>query len=254
MRKLLLAPVVFALCLLQAFAQDEPTMPRIAPAETYTCTYNEGMGPADLDAAVESFNKWADEHDVNDYYAFTLTPWFTVNADFDFAWIGAWTDGNAMGAGTDLWLDTGGEAAMAFFGLADCNAHEMWATMTVREAPDDRSASDRFVIQFQDCSVPEGKTMGGAFAAMDKWTSYMDDNGYMNAVYVMFQAAGGGKEDYDFKLVDTWANHTNRGRDFEAYAMGGGEVAHAEAMAGTLACDTGRVYNAAVRRRIKQED
>jgi hypothetical protein len=70
----------------------------------------------------------------------------------------------------------------------------------------------------------------------------------------MFQAAGGGKRDYDFKLVDTWLNHTNRGRDFEKYAMGGGEMAHATAMAGTLSCKTGRVYNATVRRRIEEAD
>ena len=45
--------------------EGEDAEPNVAtPMEIYTCKYNEGKGPADLDAATKKFNKWADKQGI----------------------------------------------------------------------------------------------------------------------------------------------------------------------------------------------
>ena len=63
MKKNLIAAVAATLVFVSgaAVAQDEQEMPSFSPVETFTCNYNEGMGPADLDDAVDKWNKWMDK-------------------------------------------------------------------------------------------------------------------------------------------------------------------------------------------------
>ena len=48
---------------------------KVIPVDIWACTYNEGKGPADLDAATAKWNAWADSQGMDDYAAWTLTPW-----------------------------------------------------------------------------------------------------------------------------------------------------------------------------------
>ena len=45
-----------------------------SPIELFTCNYNEGQGPADLDKAVDAWNAWADRQNLAEYSAWTRGP------------------------------------------------------------------------------------------------------------------------------------------------------------------------------------
>jgi hypothetical protein len=84
----------------------------------------DGKGNADLSAVVDRWNKMSDDNGTDDYAAWLLTPFFyTAEQDFDVIWLGAFKDGNAMGAGLQDWVTNGQEMAAAFAEVVDCNAH-----------------------------------------------------------------------------------------------------------------------------------
>jgi len=63
---------------------------RVIPVHMYAYKYNENMGPADLDKATEKWNAWADSQGVDDYTAWTLTPYyFGPEQGFGLFWLGA---------------------------------------------------------------------------------------------------------------------------------------------------------------------
>ena len=78
------------------------------PLEMFACTYNEGKGPADLDAATKKWNAWADKKGVDDYSAWTLVPYYSgPEQDFDVLWLGGSENAKTMGRVQDTWLATG---------------------------------------------------------------------------------------------------------------------------------------------------
>ena len=101
--------IVLAAGLNNAVAQDDDDDHGAVPVEIYTCSYAEGMGPADLDAVIAKWNTWADEREMNDYSAWTLTPFFAgPEQEFDVIWMGVTETGQAMGAAQDDWIANGG--------------------------------------------------------------------------------------------------------------------------------------------------
>ena len=137
--------------------EHESDAPPVRPIEGWTCTYNEGKGRADLDAANAAWNEWMDEHNQNDYLAFIMTPQFFGELNFDFAWIGVARDGHAFGAGTDLWLSEGGEVGAMFADAISCSSHSAFVSMNVKRMPpsDDDSPPPKAVFVVLDQPVPE---------------------------------------------------------------------------------------------------
>jgi hypothetical protein len=233
------------------FAQDEEELPVFSPIETFTCTYKDGMGPADLDDAVDAWNKWMESEDDHTYWAATLTPYYHGPDAFDFAWLGAWTSGAAMGAGTDKWLSEGGEYAANFDALADCDTHSGFAGTMLKEPPgDDEPAS--IVLTFQDCNITSDDPDVDLFGALNAWSEYATTRGYRNGSWVLFPVYGGGGAEFDFKLVNGNDNHTDVGTNWDLYAAGDYNKAR-ELNGGVYECDDARMYIATVRRRIEDE-
>ena len=85
--------VQFAAILLLAcsgsWAQEESAAPVVYPVETYTCKYNDGQGPADLDKAIAGWNEYMDEQDDHTYFAMTITPNYFGGETFQVGWLGA---------------------------------------------------------------------------------------------------------------------------------------------------------------------
>ncbi|MDJ0938562.1 MAG: hypothetical protein QNJ00_02230 [Woeseiaceae bacterium] len=231
---------------------EQAPPPQIFPVEIYACTFNEGRGPTDLDMAVEAWNTFMDEQGVEYYFAATMTPHYYGPDTFDFAWLGAWSDAEKMGSGTDMWLAEGGEHAQKFASVATCNVHVNFATMSVRQPPEE-NPDDNFVLQFQDCNVHEGTSMSDAFAAIGKFTAYQDEMGYAGGTWAMFPAYGDGNADFDMKMVDGFSNHKELGQNYEKFANGGGYQKHGEIVGPVMSCDEARVYNAKTRRRMTNQ-
>lgn len=234
------------------WAQDNGDPPVITPVETYTCNYNSGQGPADLEKVINGWNAFMDEQGVDNYYAMTLTPHYFGGETFQVGWLAATPSGEDMGVGTDFWLTAGSKHAAAFAKVLSCDSHSNYATMQIK-APPNRTPPDNIVLTFANCSAVDGTTMDEVFTAMEAWTRYSIENDYRNGAWVMWPAYGVDDVDYDFKLVNGYDSHADLGKDYDHYANGGGYQKHAELLGDLLHCDVARLYNGVVRRRIATE-
>lgn len=245
-----------AACTLFAFAsmaQDsqEPVelVSKIIPAEIWTCRYNDGQGPSDLDAAVDAWSGYMDDNDVDDYAAWTLTKHhYGPEQDFDFIWLGAWTDGNAMGAGTDLlYAEEGREYLGNFFRVADCNNHMNAGSLNYKLP--EGGAPGASVIAFSNCNIREGATYTQIVDATKAWAAVLTAAGSQAAMYHWFPIYGGGGDRApDFIRLTVYPNHTELGADYER--MTNGELFRQSnaLFADLVDCDVTRTYNAQNRR------
>ncbi len=234
------------------FAEDEQEEMLISPVETFTCTYEEGKGPADLDAAVDAWNAWMDEENDHTYWAATVTPYYYGPDAFDFGWIGAWNSGATMGAGTDKWLSEGGEYAEMFNAVADCETHSGFASVMLKEPPGDDDP-DNLVLTFTDCNVVSEDPDADLMGALSAWAEYATTRGYRNGSWVLFPVFGGGGAEFDFKIVDGYDTHTDLGADWDLYASGDYEKDD-ELNGGIYECDDARMYVGSIRRRIAEDE
>lgn len=236
-----------------AAAQDEEQdSMTVIPVETWTCNYRDGKGPADLDKVIAGWNKWMDEEGVDTYAAATVTPWYYGEGAFDVGWIGYWTDGNSMGAGTDRYLASGGDEAAGFAEVVACDTHSQFAS-TMIKAPGDNTLADDFVLYFSDCDIRDGADWDAVMDGLQAWGEYMTEQEYGNGLWAMFPAFGSGDMDFDFKYVAAYDSHTTAGAGWEKYGNGGGWEKRLELLGDKIDCDVNRVYNARVVRSMPGE-
>lgn len=236
-----------------AIAQDEEDTTELASkivaTEVYACTYNDGQGPDDLDDASDAWNAWADARGIDDYAAWTLTPYhYGPNQDFDVLWLGAWKDGNAMGAGVDQLLTEGGDELANFGEVLTCNNHIAAGSINYK-LPEGGTPSANSVITFSNCNIEEGRTYQEVVDATQEWAGILTDAGSQSAIYHWFTIYGGGGADTpDFIRLTAYPNHTELGADFERLTNGE-FFRHTNVLFGGLVdCDVARVYNAQGRR------
>jgi len=252
MKKILLAlatgSLVIAAGCSNGVAQDEEKASEPAvPVEIYACTYNEGMGPADLDAVTAKWNAWADGQGLNDYTAWTLTKFYSgPEQEFDYLWLGVSPTAKALGAAQDDWLANGGAVAAEFEKLGPCDGHSNFASVNFKQPPDNDDPPDNVVISFSDCNIAEGKNFADDVApAIAAWAEFRTGQGSEAGHWVLFPAYGGGGEEFDFKYVAAWRTHEEQGIDYDSWDAD----KNSELFDGVLDCDSSRVYNATNRRR-----
>lgn len=223
-----------------AIADDHESSDMPASVEIYACSYNEGKGREDWDAAAEMFNEWADDEGVDDYLAWTLTPFYSgPEQDFDVLWLGVSSTGNAMGQLQDMWIATGGDVADAFGEATTCGSHGGFAAMQLKEPPE-RENPDQLIMSFSDCTLSDGVSIEDAMPAMNAWADAREETGSKAGHWALFPAYGGGGETFDFKYVAAWEKFADMGTDFDTW----GEVNDkaGEGLAGKVSCDSSRVY------------
>ncbi len=234
-------------------AQDEEKASEsVVPVEIYACTYNEGMGPANLDAVTAKWNAWADGPGINDYTAWILTKFYSGSEqEFDYLWLGVSPTAQALGAAQDDWLATGGEIAAEFEKLGPCDGHSNFAAVNFKQPPDREDPLDNVVISFSDCNIAEGKGFADDVApAIRAWAEFRTETGSEAGHWVLFPAYGGGGEEFDFKWVVSHQNHEAQGVDWDQYDP----ELDTKLFDGVLDCDSSRVYNATNRRRAVEEE
>lgn len=223
-----------------------------AAVELYACKYQEGMGPADLDKVTAKWNKWADDNELTDYAAWTLTPIFSgPEQDFDVLWLGVSPTGAALGAGLDTWIAKGGEIAAEFDKVAPCNAHGMFAAVEFKDPPE-RDNPSQVIMSFSDCSIGEGMRFSKDVApALTGWSEFRASHGSTAGIWALFPVFGGGGEEFDFKYVTGHGSLEESGQDFDAWD---GDKARELFPMGMLDCDASRVYLARNVRRMSDND
>lgn len=232
-----------------SLAQDEDA-PAI-PVELFACSYNEGMGSADIDAATDAWNKWADDEEIRDYSAWTLTKFYSGPLqEFDFIWLGVSSSATAMGRMDDKYRATGGDADALWEKAATCNLHTRFASVQFKEPAERDEPLSNIVLAFSDCTIAEGKNFGDDVApAISRWTESRTEQGSAAGHWVLFPAYGGGGEEFDFKYVTAYENHEAMGADWDSYDV---KLA-GELFDGVIDCDSSRVYDATNRRRAETD-
>ncbi len=246
------AAMLAALALLVASAVEAQVskdgMGKVLPVELYACKFNDGQGPADLDRVVDRWTEFADERDVDDYAAWTLSPYYYgADQEFDFIWMGAYSDGNAMGRGTQQWLMEGGDIAAEFSAVADCYGHVGLAS-AMYKSPPDNATPQASVITMTDCKMNDGTKYEDVRDAEIEWADYMTENGSTAGTWHWFPQYGGGDQDFDYKIVSAYADFTELGKDWEHGANGGGREKSQGLFAELDSCNDARVYIATSRR------
>ena len=231
-----------------------PELPNIVPVETWTCNFQDGKTMADLDKAAAAWNEWMDDEDIGSYFAAIVTPNYFGEVMFDVAWLGAWKDGNAMGTGTDLWVNEGGDVGAQFNEVCNWESHTGYASMNIRRPGADEEDDKTFVLSFSNCSIKDGKSFDDVMVGMNAWKEHQDANGFQASTWMMFPIYGESNSEYSFKLLEGHDNHAAFGADFELMGNGGHWVKSNEIFEDLLDCDIARVYDARTVRDWAEED
>lgn len=230
---------------MSATSAQELQLSKILPVDIFTCKYNDAMSSDDLNDAIEGWTGYMDDNDIDNYAAWVLTKYYYTPAqDFDMIWLGAWTDANAMGSGTDQWLSEGGEYAARFNEVLTCNNHVNAASVNYK-LPADGTPQDG-VLTFANCKVEANAAYAAVNEATIAWAAALTDAGSEAAIYHWFPVFGGTppESDMDFLAVTSYPSYTALGADYERRTNGGMFATYNELYDGKMDCDVARVYNA----------
>ena len=244
------AAAAFALLLTMA-SQAQVTdagMGKVVPVEIFVCKYNDGKGPADLDKVIARWNKFMDDNGVDNYAAWTLSPYyFGTEQDFDVAWLGASADGNAMGSATQTWITKGGDVQKGINDVVTCTGHSGMSS-AMYKAPAGGNTPVSGVITMMDCKLNQGHRYADIKAAELKWAQHLTASGSKAAYYHWFPVYGGGDADFDYKVVFAYPDFPSLGADWERNQNGGGREMGEDIFDDIDDCDDARVYVATSRR------
>ena len=152
------------------------------PIEMFACSYADGKGPDDLDAAVKDFNAWADKHDVTEYSAWTLEPYYTgPEQEFDVLWLGGTEKAAALGRIQDLWLATGTREAEQFAEVTPCDTHVNFAALQFKQPPE-RENPENVVLSFTDCELADEVSFDDLVPSLMEWSKYRGHVGALRGV------------------------------------------------------------------------
>jgi len=232
-------------------ASDHEAGMKIIPVELYACTYKEGQGPGDLEEVISMWTSWADKQGMEDYAAWTLTPFYYGNEqEFDVIWLGAGKDAVALGTAQDMYLEKGGKIAQGFAEVLDCGAHANFASINFKALPKGETPKSS-VLTFSDCSYKEGATGEALGEAMGKWVAHLESEGSEAGIFHWYPAYGGGGEKFDFKWLQAHKNFAALGKDYDSYGTGGGYKTNDELFSDLISCDSTRAYVAKSRRYVQ---
>jgi hypothetical protein len=202
----------------------------------------------DLDDWVDKFNAWADEQETDTYVAWTLTPsYYGPNQDFDFIWLGAWTDANAMGQGWDSFNATNDGLMQELQSITTCDSHTNMASAAYR-LPEGMDNSGTGVLTVSDCKRKHGVPATAVDRAMRQWADVLDEAGSKGAMYHWYPVFGGGDAEFDYKEVAAYQNYADLGADYERMGNGGLFRQGQALFEHLVQCDDARVYNVQNRR------
>jgi hypothetical protein len=217
----------------------------------YVCSYNNRKGPEDLDKVIDKWTTWADARKVDDYAAWTLTPYyFGPEQEFDVIWLGAAKNAVALGTDQGDYLANNDGIADDFEDVLTCDAHNNFASINFKAPPDGATPANS-VLTFSDCKYKEGADFDELGSAMAEWSQYLSDGGSTAGIWHWYPAYGGGGEEFDFKWLTAYSSLAELGADYERYGNGRGFETRRRLLGHLIECDSSRAYLAKNRRFVQ---
>ena len=215
-----------------------------APVELFACTFNEGKDNDDLKELSKRFNKWLSKNDPG-YAYWVLSPRFRAeDSKMDFAWIGSWADGAAMGSSYDNWMKDDGGVGPMFAEVMDC-AYSL-ASATAIHAPEGEWPKSS-VVWFSRCEQEDDVSLMEAVSAHRSSTAAMQEMGAaQSASWVFLPALGFSDIEFDYYHVQSWPSYAALGSGFDAYFNRGGWKSQAEALADKVECSSPNLYDSSL--------
>jgi hypothetical protein len=224
-----------------ALADHHMAADKAQQVELFTCNYLDGADRGDLDRVIAKYNKWADKND-DKYTAWTLTPNFAnPEVDWDIGWMGAWPDGQSMGAGLDTWMAKGLQSE--FDKVLSCNMHIAAASVNIKP-PKNETPPPTAVVSFRSCTMAEGADFEDVFESTQAMGKFMQGKGSTGGAWMFFPTLGAGDVKFDYFFVLGYENYAALGHDQEVISNGGGWQKRQELLGGKTSCDVPRVYTA----------
>lgn len=221
-------------------AQAADGRAKATPVDFRGCNFHEGMGMEDLQKVATKFREYTNKNDF-DYAAWTLHPEFQAKFEFDFGWLGSWSDSEAYGVSTEHWKLNGRAIYAEFAKVMDCTSTHQLAMSLPINAP--KGTPEDGILMFYACNLEDGKSIDDAYAAHLNLGSDMKAMGSL-AVSWFFQPALGGVAGVDYYHVVGFYRYADMGATMELYANGGGIASFRKNLGGVSSCNTPTVYDA----------
>ena len=223
-----------------SLAQDGTDVPDLRPIEIQLCSYHDRKDSDDYDDAMAKMREWMDDNDAQPYAAWRLYPLFAGRQDFDFVYIGAWSDGASMGKDIAQYRATAGDAIEAADDVVDCNDSSMFTSLNIKALEGDGTGD--FILTVTDCTIADGRSAGDVIDALVEYGEYRNASGSPGGTWIWFPSYSAGDEDFSFKLANSFAgleafgNHFKWNRDNQAY------LKRRDLFSGLMSCNTARAY------------
>lgn len=230
-------------------ADDHMSAPSWGKVETIACQYNDGKSLVDLMGVVSKWNSWSNDQDLNNYFAWVLTPHYhsELNGGRTAFWFGASPSAEAMGQAKDDWVANGGELLSEFNEVWTCGSQSLSTSMIVRPQPP--TPSSTAVVGFTDCTFKDGKSVLDLFAAQKSWFEYLDENEVKATVAYHLPGAGEDPDnEYGVKISTWFPDMQEKGRFEDIIANEGGWMRAFQTFNPIMECNSERVYNATLAR------
>jgi hypothetical protein len=239
--KTLVVAAISAVWVGSAAAQRPP--PSFAAVEGYMCNFVDGKDRKDLDKVVKKWNQWMDDSKSSPYSAWILTPVLhSTSMPYDVVWLGVWQNGNDMGRGMQAWMTGNDGLAEEFEDVISCDEHSNAASVNIRP-PGDEWPTATGVVSFSNCSVAEGKTVPEAMDAHRAWAEHLGNIGSKSGMWAFFPGDGANVGDWDYKIATSYPDFVAYGAAWEAFTNGQGWAQAQKIGAGTVSCDSARLFH-----------
>jgi hypothetical protein len=220
-------------------AQDDG--PAFQPLEMWACNFRDRKDQDDMDSVYEQL---VDATGDAAYASWQLNPYFAGARvrDFDFLYLGAWSDGSAMGADLESYMADATEIGEAWDETVECGAM-MFASNTIQDVPaSDGEGSGTFMLTVSDCKIAHGRTAAQAIGAISRYNDYRVANGSVVPTFAWFPVYGDGSAEFDFKLAQAYSGPQAMGDQFSWIVDNQSYNVENALTQGLVDCDEARAY------------
>jgi hypothetical protein len=222
-----------------ALAQDVSKISR-TPVDVRMCNFREGKSMKDLDKFTAKFREYANKNNA-EYSAWTLTPAYQTDLDFDVIWMGAWPSAEAYGTSTEKWNAEGREITKLFVDALECGGHMMYASRPINAA---KSTPEDGLWMSWRCTLNDGVTIADAYAAHLDAGNVMKGMGSLGLSWMFQPMLGAGNIDYDYTHVVAFYRYSDLGATMEMFINNKGQMEQQKILSKVSSCRTPNVFDA----------